>query len=50
MDSKYSKELEQSLQGWIESTTGMKIGANFQAGLKNGVILCAFDLIDSLWC
>jgi hypothetical protein len=41
-DAKYSKELEQGLQGWIESTTGMKIGDNFQAGIKNGVILCAF--------
>ena len=40
MEAKYDKDLEKTLKSWIESTTGEKIGDDFQAGLKNGVILC----------
>ena len=40
LDAKYDKALETGLTSWIESTTGDKIGDDFQTGLKNGIILC----------
>ena len=43
LEAKYDKDLEKTLKAWIESTTGDKIGDDFQAGLKNGVILCKCD-------
>jgi len=38
--AKYDVELEKVIHEWIEDKTGMKIGDDFAAGLKSGVILC----------
>ena len=38
--SKYDHQAEEDLRNWIEEVTGMSIGANFQLGLKDGIILC----------
>jgi len=43
---KYDMQREEELRFWIEETTGMAIGENFQKGLKDGVILC--ELINKL--
>ncbi|XP_030630108.1 calponin-3b isoform X2 [Chanos chanos] len=43
---KYDPQKEDELRYWIEEVTGMPIGDNFQAGLKDGVILC--ELINKL--
>lgn len=40
LEAKYDHTLEAGLRSWIESKTGESIGADFQAGLKNGEILC----------
>lgn len=40
LDAKYDKSLEASLRTWIESQSGGTIGDDFQAGLKDGVLLC----------
>ena len=37
---KYDPQKEAELRTWIESVTGRQIGADFQKGLKDGVILC----------
>lgn len=37
---KYDPQVEEDLRNWIEEVTGMSIGANFQLGLKDGIILC----------
>ncbi|OWK00914.1 hypothetical protein Celaphus_00016690 [Cervus elaphus hippelaphus] len=44
--SKYDHQAEEDLRNWIEEVTGMSIGANFQLGLKDGIILC--ELINKL--
>jgi hypothetical protein len=38
--SKYDHQAEEDLRNWIEEVTGLSIGANFQLGLKDGIILC----------
>ncbi|XP_062873016.1 calponin-3-like [Trichomycterus rosablanca] len=43
---KYDMQKEEELRFWIEEVTGMPIGENFQAGLKDGMILCT--LINTL--
>ncbi|KAJ6658422.1 hypothetical protein lerEdw1_020126 [Lerista edwardsae] len=43
---KYDPQVEEDLRNWIEEVTGMSIGANFQLGLKDGIILC--ELINKL--
>lgn len=40
LESKYDKGVEDVLKTWIEHETGEKIGDDFQAGLKDGTILC----------
>jgi hypothetical protein len=42
MEAKYDKTLETGVRNWIEATTGESIGDDFQAGLKNGQILCKY--------
>lgn len=37
---KYDPQIEEDLRNWIEEVTGLSIGANFQLGLKDGIILC----------
>ena len=44
--SKYDHQAEEDLRNWIEEVTGMSIGANFQLGLKDDIILC--ELINKL--
>ncbi|KAL6077199.1 Calponin-2 [Balamuthia mandrillaris] len=39
-EAKYDPQLEREARQWIEAATGMSIGSDFHAGLKNGVILC----------
>lgn len=39
--AKYDVQKEEELRLWIEEMTGEQIGADFQKGLKNGVILCS---------
>ncbi|XP_048800355.1 calponin-3 isoform X2 [Lagopus muta] len=43
---KYDPQIEEDLRNWIEEVTGLSIGANFQLGLKDGIILC--ELINKL--
>ncbi|OXB70888.1 UNVERIFIED_CONTAM: hypothetical protein H355_009227 [Colinus virginianus] len=43
---KYDPQKEAELRTWIESVTGRQIGADFQKGLKDGVILC--ELMNKL--
>ncbi|XP_030352162.1 calponin-3 [Strigops habroptila] len=43
---KYDPQIEDDLRNWIEEVTGLSIGANFQLGLKDGIILC--ELINKL--
>lgn len=43
---KYDPQVEEELRLWIEEVTGMRIGENFQLGLRDGVILC--HLINKL--
>ncbi|XP_039623122.1 calponin-2-like [Polypterus senegalus] len=43
---KYDYQKEEELRIWIEDITEMKIGSDFQKGLKDGIILC--ELINRL--
>ncbi|XP_067394530.1 calponin-3 isoform X1 [Emydura macquarii macquarii] len=43
---KYDPQAEEDLRNWIEEVTGLSVGANFQLGLKDGIILC--ELINKL--
>ncbi|KAG6934243.1 calponin 3, partial [Chelydra serpentina] len=43
---KYDAQAEEDLRNWIEEVTGLSVGANFQLGLKDGIILC--ELINKL--
>jgi len=40
IEAKYDKANEDKARTFIETTTGEKIGDNFQEGLKDGLILC----------
>lgn len=38
---RYDYEMEDEAREWIEEISGMEIGEDFGAGLKDGVILCS---------
>ncbi|EGD73794.1 hypothetical protein PTSG_05487 [Salpingoeca rosetta] len=40
LKSKYNPEVEKEVRAWIEKKTGEKVEGDFQAALRDGVILC----------
>lgn len=43
---KYDPQKEEELRIWIEDVTGQPIGNDFQKGLKSGVILCEWVILQ----
>lgn len=46
-DAQYDPRLEAEARKWIESVTGESLQGSFHEALKNGVVLCKYDIVVS---